>query len=69
MILLADAVYNEDGMLVTPERKHTEKRLVRAAGDLWMIRYEEANAMEAACQRRKNARLEARIAALEAKLG
>ena len=68
-VIDADAVYNEDGMLVTPERKHTEKRLVRAAGDLWMIRYEEANAMEAACQRRKNARLEARIAALEAKLG
>ena len=62
-------MYNEDGMLVTPERKHTEKRLVRPAGDMWMIRYEEANAMEAICQRRRADRLEARIAALEAKLG
>lgn len=36
--------------------------------DLWMVRYEEALAMEAACQRRRADRLEARIAALEERL-
>lgn len=35
------------------------------AGSLWQIRYDEAQAMEAAWQRREIARLEARIAALE----
>ena len=38
------------------------------AVDLWMVRYEEAQAMEAACQRRRADRLEARIIALEEKL-
>lgn len=33
--------------------------------DLWMVRYTEALAMEAVCQRRRADRLEARIAALE----
>ena len=37
-------------------------------GNRYGIRYEEALCMEAACQRRKVARLEARLAALEAKL-
>ena len=36
--------------------------------DLWMVRYAEAAAMEACYQRRRADRLEARIAALEAKL-
>lgn len=39
-----------------------------SASDLWMVRYEEALAMEAACQRRRADRLEARIAALEERL-
>lgn len=39
-----------------------------AEEDLWMVRYEEALAMEAACQRRRADRLEARIKALEEKL-
>lgn len=38
------------------------------AVDLWMVRYAEAQAMEACCMRRENARLKKRIAALEAKL-
>lgn len=38
------------------------------AVDLWMVRYTEALALETACQRRRADRLEARIAALEAKL-
>ncbi|WP_370309620.1 tail fiber domain-containing protein [Sphingobium abikonense] len=37
----------------------------RAAGDRWGLRYEECLALEAAWQRRRIARLEARIAALE----
>ena len=36
-----------------------------AEEDLWMIRYTEALAMEAACQRRRADRLEARVMALE----
>ena len=42
--------------------------LVRPAGDLWTIRYEEALAMEAAYQRRRANRAEARITALERRL-
>lgn len=41
---------------------------VKDAGDRYSLRYEEALAMEAAYQRRKADRLEARIAALEARL-
>lgn len=43
-----------------------EGNLIREAGSRWGIRYEEALALEAACQRRRADRLEARIAALEA---
>ena len=38
---------------------------IREAGDLWTVRYTEALAMEAAYQRRRADRAEARIAALE----
>ena len=38
---------------------------IRAAGDLWGLRYEECLAMEAIWHRREMARLESRIAALE----
>lgn len=38
------------------------------AVDLWMVRYEEALAMEAACQRRRADRLASKIAELEARL-
>ena len=40
----------------------------KPAGDEYALRYEEALCMEAACQRRRAERLEARVAALEARL-
>lgn len=43
--------------------------LIRKAGDLWMIRYEEALAMEAAYQRRRADRLEETISMLAARIG
>lgn len=36
--------------------------------DLWMVRYEEALAMEAACQRRRASRLESKLKALDDRL-
>lgn len=45
-----------------------EKTLINKAGETWMIRYTEALCMEAAYQRRENARLRARIADLEERL-
>ena len=53
------------GILCHEERPATEGA---PAVDLWMVRYEEALAMEAAYQRRRADRLEARIAVLEEKL-
>lgn len=53
------------GILCHEERPATEEE---TAVDVWMVRYTEALAMEAVCQRRRADRLEARIAALEAKL-
>lgn len=52
------------GILCHEERKATEKE---PAIDLWMIRYTEALAMEAAFQRRRADRLEERIVMLEEK--
>ncbi|WP_261537088.1 tail fiber domain-containing protein [Burkholderia multivorans] len=43
------------------------QQLVQAADERWGVRYEEALILEAALQRRASQRLEARIAALEAK--
>ncbi len=62
-----------------PAQTHVEQRLVKAAwtetihhdaevGERYGIRYEEALCIEAAYQRWKNAKFEARLAALEAKL-
>ena len=50
------------GILCHEERPATDEE---PAVDLWMVRYAEAQAMEAAFQRRRADRLEARIAALE----
>lgn len=58
---------DEEGKIV-PAVTHTEHKLVREAGDLWTIRYEEALAMEAAYQRRRADRLEARLDAIEKRL-
>ena len=55
----------EYGILCREEREGTADE---PAVDLWMVRYEEALAMEAACQRRRADRLEARIAALEERM-
>ena len=46
-----EAVLDAEGKVVTPEVSHTEKRFVKAAGDVWTVRYEEALALEAAYQR------------------
>ena len=60
----AEAVFDESGNVVTPEKSHTEKRFVKAAGDVWTVRYEEAFALETAYQRWRLSKIEA---ALEAK--
>ena len=73
----SEAVYDEDGTEIASEVSHMETRVVepevshvevRPAGDLYSLRYEECFAIEAAYQRRRADRLEARIAAIEAKL-
>jgi len=61
-------VSHEEQRVIEPEVSHVEHHH-RDAGDLYSLRYEECFAMEAAYQRRKVAQLEARLAALEAKLG
>lgn len=58
-------VLDADGNEVTPAKTHTEKRLVTAAGDRYGIRYSEALCLEAAYQRRRADRLEARTEILE----
>lgn len=63
-VIDAEAVFDENGNVVTPEKSHTEKRFVKAAGDVWTVRYEEALALETAYQRWRLAKIEA---ALEAK--
>ena len=63
-----EAVLDDDGNEVKPAQTHMEKKLVTKAGERYGIRYNEALCMEAAYQRRRADRLEARIAALEAKL-
>lgn len=61
------AVLDENGDELVPAKTHKETRVVKA-GSRYGIRYSEALCMEAAYQRRRADRLEARIAALEAKL-
>ena len=56
-------------ILLTSEQTHEERRLVRASGNRYGIRYSEALCLEAAYQRRRAERIEARLAALETKLG
>ena len=65
----SEAVLDADGNEVMPAQTHTEKRLITAAGDRYGIRYSEALCLEAAYQRRRADRIEARLAALEKKLG
>ena len=70
--LIAEAVYDEDGNVLVPEEWMEQEIEISPsveAGDIWSVRYSEALAVEAAYQRRRADRIEARIAALEAKLG
>lgn len=64
-----EAVLDEEGNEIIPAVTHTERRLVTPAGDRYGIRYSEALCLEAAYQRRRADRIEARLAALEKKLG
>ena len=67
-VIDSPAEFDADGNELSPAQTHTERRLVMKAGDRYGIRYSEALCLEAAYQRRRADRLEARIAALEAKL-
>ena len=58
-----EAVLDEKGNVVTPEKTHQEKRFVKAAGDVWTVRYEEALALETAYQRWRLSKIEAALAA------
>lgn len=67
-----EETYNEDGSIREPEQFHYEENVLspaREAGDCYSVRYEEALCLEAAYQRRRAERIEARLAALETKLG
>jgi len=67
---LYDMVDHEKWSATTEERDKDGNVIVQAspAYEQWYLRYEQALAIEAAYQRRRADRLEARIAALEAKL-
>lgn len=67
-VIDTEAVLDEEGNEITPAKKHTEKRLITAAGDRYGIRYSEALCIEAAYQRRRADRLESRMSELEKKL-
>lgn len=62
----AEAYVDEEGV-EHPAVTHVETRHEDAV-DLWMVRYAEAQAMEACCVRRENARLKKRVAGLEERL-
>lgn len=57
------AVTDANGKVVTPEKTEYEHRLVKPAGDVWTVRYEEALALEAAYQRWKLAKIEQALTA------
>lgn len=57
------AEVDEKGNVVTPESSKYENRLVKAAGDVYTVRYEEALALEAAYQRWKLSKIEQALAA------
>ena len=57
------AVLDEQGNVVTPENTVYENQLVKPAGDVYTVRYEEALALEAAYQRWKLGKIEAALAA------
>lgn len=52
------AILNEKGEVIKPEEPIIERQLIKPAGDLWTVRYEEALALEAAYQRWKLQKIE-----------
>lgn len=59
----AEAVLDAEGKVLVPEKTHQEKRFVKAAGDVWTVRYEEALALETAYQRWRLSKIEAALQA------
>lgn len=57
-----EEVLDAEGNVVTPEQKHTEQRLITAAGDRYGIRYEEALALECAYLRNRLSKIETALA-------
>lgn len=55
-------ILNEKGEVIKPEEPIMERQLIKKAGDLWTVRYEEALALEAAYQRWKLQKIEAALA-------
>ena len=68
VILDSPAQYDEEGVEISPEQTHTEKRLVTKAGNKYSLRYTECLILEAAYQRWLGEQRDARIAELEARL-
>ena len=56
------ATYDAEGNQLTP---YVPAVSGQEAGDLWQVRYEEMQAMEAAWNRRELSRIKARLAVLE----
>ncbi len=60
-----DAVVDDEGRTIVPAVEGHDAVPAKPAGDIWGVRYDLASSIEAAYQRRRADRLEARIAALE----
>ena len=58
------AEYDEDGNEIAPAETHVEKKLVRAAGNAYGIRYSEALALECAYQRWRLEQVENKLSSL-----
>lgn len=63
-----EEVLDGDGEIISPKISHTEQRKIQDAGDRWSVRYAEALAMEAAYQRRRADRIEARLETIETRI-
>lgn len=62
-IIDAEAVLDAEGKVPVPEKSHMEHRLLKTAGDVYTVRYEEALALEAAYQRWRLKKIEEALAA------
>lgn len=62
-IVDAEAVLDAEGKVLVPEKSHMEHRLLKTAGDVYTVRYEEALALEAAYQRWKLNKIEQALSA------